>query len=345
MPTETIDQTIEPQVAPSGAQTMRAIVQDAYGAAPEDVLRLARIDKPTAGDGEILVRVRAASVDRGTWHLMAGLPSAMRVATGFRRPKAQNPGRCLAGTVEAIGADVTGFNVGEEVYGTTTASFAEHVVVQPERLALKPTNVSFEQAAAAPISGITALQAVRDAADVSPGQKVLVIGASGGVGTFAVQIAKAFGAEVTGVCSTAKVDLVRSLGADHVIDYTREDFAAGAPGYDVIIDTGGNSRVSHLRRALAPGGRLVLVGGESDGKFLGGFGRQLRAPLTSLFVGPKMKLFGAKENAADLLVLRELIEAGQVTPAVDRTFPPADTAAAVRYLQDGHARGKVVISV
>ena len=345
MTTQTIDRTIDPAVAPAGAETMRAIAQVAYGAAPEDVLRLARIDKPVAGDGEILVRVRAASVDRGTWHLMAGLPSAMRVATGFRRPKAQNPGRCLAGTVEAVGKEVTGFNVGEEVYGTTTASFAEYVVVQPERLALKPSNLSFEQASAAPISGITALQAVRDAADVSPGQKVLVIGASGGVGTFAVQIAKAFGAEVTGVCSTSKVDLVRSIGADVVIDYTREDFADGDPGYNAIIDTGGNSRLSHLRRALASGGRLVLVGGESDGKFLGGFGRQLRAPLSSLFVGPKLKLFGAKENAPDLIVLRNLIEAGQVNPAVDKAFPLADTAAAVRYLQDGHARGKVVITV
>ena len=345
MTTETIDQAIEPAIAPAGAETMRAIVQDAYGAAPEDVLRLARMAKPTAGDGEILVRVRAASVDRGTWHLMTGLPSAMRMATGFRRPKAQNPGRCLAGTVEAVGKDVTGFNVGDEVYGTTTASFAEYAVVQPERLAIKPSNLSFERAAAAPISGITALQAVRDAARVTAGERVLVIGASGGVGTFAVQIAKAFGAEVTGVCSTSKADLVRSLGADHVIDYTREDFADGDPGYDVIIDTGGNSRVSHLRRAIAPHGRLVLVGGESDGKFLGGFGRQLRAPLGSLFGGPKIKLFGAKENAPDLAVLRELIETEKVTPAVDRTFPLADSAAAVRYLQDGRARGKVVITV
>ena len=345
MTTETIDRTIEPAVATASAETMQAIVQDAYGAVPEDVLSLARVDRPIIGDGEILVRVRAASVDRGTWHLMAGLPSAMRVATGFRRPKAQNPGRCLAGTVAAVGNDVTGFTVGDEVYGTTTASIAEYVVVQPERLAIKPSNLSFGQAAATPISGVTALQAVRDAAQVSAGQKVLIIGASGGVGTFAVQIAKAFGAEVTGVCSTSKVDLVRSLGADHVVDYTREDFAEGDAAYDVIIDTGGNSTVSHLRRALAPRGRIVLVGGETDGKFLGGFGRQLRAPLVSLFVGPKMKLFGAKEDAPDLIGLRELIEAGKVAPAVDRIFQLADSAAAVRYMQDGHARGKVVIAV
>ena len=345
MTTETIDRTIQSAVATASPETMRAIIQDAYGAVPEDVLRLERIDRPAMGDGDVLVRVRAASVDRGTWHLMAGLPSAMRMATGFRRPKAQNPGRCLAGTVEAVGKDVTGFNAGDEVYGTTTASFAEYVAVQPERLAAKPSNLSFEQAAAAPISGMTALQAVRDAALVSAGEKVLIIGASGGVGTFAVQIAKAFGAEVTGVCSTSKVELVRSLGADHVVDYTREDFADGNPAYDVVIDTGGNSRLSHIRRALAPRGRIVLVGGETDGKFLGGFGRQLRAPLVSLFVGPKMKLFGAKEKAQDLVALRELIEAGKVAPAVDRTFPLAESAAAVRYMQDGHARGKVVIAV
>ena len=345
MTTETIDQTIEQEVASTTAETMHAIVQDAYGTAPEDVLRLARVDRPAIGDGEVLVRVRAASVDRGTWHLMAGLPSAMRVATGFRRPKAQNPGRCLAGTIEAVGKGVAGFNAGDEVYGTTTASFAEHVVVEPGRLAAKPSNLSFEQAAAAPISGVTALQAVRDAAQVSAGQRVLIIGASGGVGTFAVQIAKALGAEVTGVCSTSKVELVRSLGADRVMDYTREDFAAGEPGFDVIIDTGGNSRLSHLRRAVAPRGRVVLVGGETDGRFLGGFGRQLRAPLASLFVGPKMKLFGAKENARDLIVLRELIDAGKVVPAVDRTFPLAECAAAIRYLQDGHARGKVALTV
>ena len=345
MTTETIDQTIEPAVASASAETMQAIVQDAYGTVPEDVLHMAQVDRPYIGDGDILVRVRAASVDRGTWHLMAGLPSAMRVATGFRRPKAQNPGRCLAGTVEAVGRDVSGFKAGEEVYGTTTASFAEYVVVQPERLAVKPSNLSFGQAAAVPISGVTALQAVRDAAEVTAGQKVLIIGASGGVGTFAVQIAKAYGAEVTGVCSTSKVDLVRSLGADHVVDYTREYFAAGEPRYDTIIDTGGNRRLSHLRRAITAGGRIVLVGGENDGKFLGGFGRQLRAPLVSLFVGPKMKLFGAKEKAQDLVVLRDRIEAGTVAPAVDRTFPLADSAAAVRYLQDGHARGKVVIAV
>ena len=345
MSIETIDPPTEPAGALAAAETMQAIVQDAYGSAPEDVLRLAQIERPAPGDGDVLVHVRATSVDRGTWHLMAGLPSAMRVATGFRRPKAGNPGRTLAGTVAAVGNGVSGFTVGDEVYGTTNASFAEYVLVQPARLATKPANLSFEQAAAAPISGVTALQAVRDAAQVAPGQRVLIIGASGGVGTFAVQIAKAFGAEVTGVCSTSKVDLVRSLGADHVIDYTCADFADGDIRYDAIIDTGGNTPLSHLRRAVAPQGRVVLVGGETDGTFLGGFARQLRAQLVSPLFAQKMKLFGAKENAQDLVVLAELVESGKVTPAVDRTFPLAESAAAVRYLQDGHARGKVAIAL
>ena len=344
MTTETLDRPTGSAATTERAATMHAIVQAEYGPAPENVLRLAEVARPAGGDGDLLVRVRAASVDRGTWHLMAGLPSAMRVATGFRRPKAQNPGRCLAGIVEAVGRDVAGFMAGDEVYGTTTGAFAEYVLVQPGRLGLKPSHLSFEAAAAAPISGVTALQALRDAAKLTAGQQVLIVGASGGVGSFAVQIAKAFGAEVTGVCSTSKVDFVRSLGADHVIDYTREDFADGDPGYDAILDTGGNSGLSHLRRAVTPRGRIVIVGGETDGRFLGGFGRQLRAQLVSPLYSQKMKLFGAKEKAADLVVLRELCESGKVAPAVDRTFPLVESAAAVRYLQDGHARGKVVIA-
>lgn len=345
MTTQTADRTTDSAGTAQSAEAMRAIVQADYGSAPENVLRLAEVARPVIGDGDILVRVRAASVDRGTWHLMAGLPSAMRVATGFRHPKAENPGRCLAGVVEAVGRDVAGFTVGDEVYGSSTGAFAEYVLVQPERLAVKPAHLSFEDAAAAPISGVTALQAVRDAAQISAGQRVLIVGASGGVGSFAVQIAKAFGAEVTGVCSTSKVDFVRSLGADHVIDYTREDFAAGEPGYDAILVTGGYSRLSQLRRAVTRRGRVVIVGGETDGRFLGGFARQLRAQLVSPFFSQKMKLFGAKEKAADLMELRELVESGKVAPAVDRTFPLVESAAAVRYLQDGHARGKVVISV
>lgn len=345
MPTETVDRTTDSTGVTESARTMQAIVQAEYGSAPEDVLRLAEVAGPAVGDNEVLVRVRAASVDRGTWHLMAGLPSAMRVATGLGHPKAQNPGRCLAGIVEATGRHVAGFTVGDAVYGTTTGAFAEHVVVQPERLASKPSNLSFEEAAAAPVSGVTALQAVRDAAHISAGQRVLIVGASGGVGSFAVQIAKAFGAVVTGVASTSKADFVRSLGAHHVIDYTREDFAEGDPGYDAIIDTGGNSGLSRLRRAVSPRGPIVIVGGETDGRFLGGFARQLRAQLVSPFFSQKTPLFGAKENAADLVVLRELFESGKIAPAVDRTYPLAETAAAVRYLQDGRARGKVVIAI
>ena len=235
--------------------TMRAIVHTDYGAAPEDVLRLEEVDKPAMADDQVLVRVRAASVDRGTWHIMAGLPYPIRVAGfGLRKPKYLNPGRSLAGTVEAVGNEVTGFKPGDEVFGICDGSFAEYVCVRTDKLAPKPTNLSFEEAAAVPISGLTALQAVRDHGGVKPGQTVLIVGASGGVGSFAVQIAKAYGADVTGVCSTAKVDLVRALGADHVIDYSREDFADGQHRYDVILDIGGNRRLSHLRRALTPEG-------------------------------------------------------------------------------------------
>ena len=323
---------------------MNSIVQDAYGT-NESVLRLAETALPAVGDDEILVRVAAASVDKGTWHLMTGLPFAMRLAGfGVRRPKASNPGRSLAGTVEAVGKDVTEFKPGDEVYGSCDGSFAEYARAQATLLAPKPANMSFEHAAAVPISGVTALQAVRKA-QVRPGQRVLIVGASGGVGSFAVQIAKAFGAEVTGVCSTAKTDLVRSLGADHVVDYTRDDFTSGEQRYDVIIDTGGNRRLSHLRRALTPRGTLVIVGGETGGRWLGGFDRSLRATLLSPLVSQKLRMLASKENAADLAVLTELIESGQLTAAIDRTYPLSETAAAIQHLHNGHARGKVVISI
>jgi NADPH:quinone reductase-like Zn-dependent oxidoreductase len=329
----------------AGAGTMPAIVQDAYGAAPEEVLQLAVIDRPAIGADEVLVRVVAASVDAGTWHLMTGRPNLMRImGFGLRRPKQPNPGRSLAGTVEAVGPNVTAFRPGDEVFGTCDGSLAVFARARVDHLATKPANLSFDQAAAMPLSGLTALQAVRDSAQVRAGQRVLIIGASGGVGTFAVQIAKAFGAEVTGVCSTAKTDLVRSLGADHVVDYRRDDFAEGSP-YDVILDIGGNSRLSHLRRALTPGGRLVIVGGETDGRWLGGFDRQLRAIMLSPLVSQKLGLLGVSENAADLSVLSQLAESGVVTPAVDRTYPLSEAAAAIRYLHQGHARGKVVIAV
>jgi NADPH:quinone reductase-like Zn-dependent oxidoreductase len=325
---------------------MRAIVHDTYGTAPEDVLRLEEVDKPTIADGQVLVGVHAASVDRGTWHIMAGLPYPIRVAGfGLRKPKYLNPGRSLAGTVEAVGDDVTGFEPGEEVFGICDGSFAEYVNVRPDKLAPKPSNVSFEEAAAVPISGLTALQAVRDHGAVEAGQKVLIVGASGGVGSFAVQIAKALGADVTGVCSTAKVDLVRALGADHVIDYRSEDFADGQHRYDVILDIGGNRRLSHLRRALTPNGTLVIVGGETGGRWMGGVDRQLRAQLLSRFVSQKLGTFISSENAADLIALKELIEAGQVRSVIDRAYPLSDVATAIRHLIDGHARGKIVITM
>jgi NADPH:quinone reductase-like Zn-dependent oxidoreductase len=324
---------------------MRAIVQDAYGEA--DVLRLAEIDRPTIGTDEVLVRVHAAGVDQGAWHLMAGLPYPIRLAGyGFRAPKTPVRGRELAGRVEAVGRDVTTLRPGDEVYGVGEGTFAEYARAAAGKLAPRPANLSARQAAAVPVSGLTALQAVRDQGRVQPGQQVLVIGAGGGVGTIAVQIAKAFGAEVTGVCSTGKVDLVRSLGADHVVDYLlEEDLAVGERRFDVILDTGGNRPLRALRRALTPTGTLVIVGAETGGRWLGGLDRQLRAMALSPFVGQRLGTFIASENAADLVALADLLESGAVTPVVDRAFPLAETPAALRHLREGRARGKVVIDL
>ncbi len=247
--------------------------------------------------------------------------------------------------MEAVGKDVTRFQPGDEVFGIGKGAFAEYARAREDKLAPKPANLTFEQAAAVAISGLTALQGLRDHGKVRPGQKVLVIGASGGVGTFAVQLAKAFGADVTGVCSTTKVDLVRSIGADHVIDYTREDFADGEQRYDLILDIGGNSSLSRLRRALTPRGTLVIVGGETGGRWLGGTDRQLRALMLSPFVAQKLGTFISTENHEDMIVLSELIEAGKVTPVIDRTYPLSEAPEAIRYLEEGHARGKVVITV
>ena len=339
--------TAAQRVTPSaGLATMKAIVQKTYGDAPEEVLVLGEVPRPVVGDGEVLVRVAAASVDRGTWHVMAGVPYLMRLAGfGVRAPKALNPGRCLAGVVEAVGAGVSEFGPGDEVYGTTTGSFAEYAVATPAKLATKPAGLTFAEAAAVPISGQTALQAVRDKGKVGAGEKVLVIGASGGVGTFAVQIAKAYGAEVTAVASTSKLDVPRQIGADHVVDYTREDFSAGGQRYDVILDIGGRSPLSRLRRALTPKGRLVLVGGMSKGRWAGGMNRQLRAQLLSPLVGQKLGSFLTSENSADLAVLRGLIDAGKVAPVVDRTYELRDVPAAIRYLLKGRVQGKLVITV
>jgi NADPH:quinone reductase-like Zn-dependent oxidoreductase len=323
---------------------VKAIVQDRYGS--PDVLQLREIDPPAIGDDEVRVGVHAAGVDQGVWHLMAGLPYLMRIAgVGLRAPKNPVPGSDVAGRVEAVGQNVTGFQPGDEVFGTCRGSFAEQACARADRLVRKPASLSFERAAAVPVSGCTALQAVRDRGKVRPGQRVLIIGAGGGVGTFTVQLAKAFGAEVTGVCSTSKTDLVRSIGADHVIDYTREDFADGRNRYDVILDIAGNRSLSQLRGALAPNGTLVIVGGEGGGRWFGGIDRQLRALVLSPFVGQKLGTWIATQPKEDLETLRELLEAGKITPVVDRTFPLSEAPEAIRYLRDGRAHGKVVITL
>ncbi|MCO4256116.1 NAD(P)-dependent alcohol dehydrogenase [Pseudarthrobacter cellobiosi] len=324
---------------------MKAIVQDVYG--NSDVLQLRDTPQPVPGDGEVLIRVRAAGVDQGVWHLMTGRPYLLRLfGFGLKKPKFPVRGREVAGVVEAVGAGVTRFQLGDEVFGTCEGSFAEFVCAREGRVATKPANLTFEEAAVAPISAVTALQAVRDAGQVTTGQKVLIIGAGGGVGSFAVQVAKAFGAaEVTGVCSTGKVELVRSLGADHVIDYTRDDFSRAGQHYDVILDTAGNRPLSVLRRVLTPRGTLVIVGGEGGGKLTGGFERSMGAPLVSLFSGQKFKGLVSTENYRDLEALTTLIEAGSVKPAVDKVYALAEAPAAVEYMHEGRARGKVVVSI
>jgi NADPH:quinone reductase-like Zn-dependent oxidoreductase len=322
---------------------MKAIVRDAYGSV--DVLRLAEIDTPVAGESEVLVRVRAAGVDQGVWHLMVGMPYVMRLAGfGIRAPKNALLGYDVAGSVEAVGAEVTAFRPGDEVFGTCRGSFAEYATVRPDRLASKPNNLSFEQAAATPISGYAALQAVRDHGKVRAGQRVLIIGAGGGVGTFAVQIAKAYGADVTGVCSTAKTELVRSIGADHVIDYTRDDPVGGRELYDVILDIAGNRPLSKLRRALKSRGTLVIVGAEDAGNWLG-VRRQLRAAALSPFLRQKLATYISKEREQDLQELRGLLESGTITAVVDRTFPLNEVPEAIRYLRDGRPVGKIVITI
>jgi NADPH:quinone reductase-like Zn-dependent oxidoreductase len=332
---------------PAEEDTMRAIAQDTYGSDPGTVLREIDAPGPVMGDGDVLVRVAAASVDRGTVHLMTGRPQLMRLmGFGFRRPKALNPGRSFAGTVTDVGAGVTDLQPGDEVYGTADGSFAELVAAERGKVARKPANLSFERAAAVPVSGVTALQAVRDQAQVQAGQRVLVIGASGGVGTFLVHLAKRLGAHVTGVASTSKLDIVRTLGADEVIDYTQEDALDGKRTYDVILDTGGNRPLSEVRRALAPNGTLVIVGGENEGRWLGGFARNLKLIALAPFArGQRLRSLASKENADDLDALRELIEQGELKPAIDRSYPLSETEAAIRRLMDGHARGKIVIRV
>jgi len=323
---------------------MKAIVQDRYGSA--DVLEFKDIEEPVVGDDDVLIRVHAAGCGPDVWHLMAGMPYMARLAIGLRTPKLPVLGWDVAGTVEAVGSNVTGIEPGDEVMGTTKGSFAELAIDKAEDLVPKPAGLSFEEAGALPISGITALRAIRDEGHVQPGQTVLIIGAAGGVGTSAVQIAKAYGAKVTAVSSTSKEDLVRSLGADDVIDYTREDFADGSRRWDVIIDTAGRRPLSRLRRALTPKGTLVIVGGDGGGRWTGGFFRgMLRAPVVSLFVGQRLRGLATKVKREDLIALTELVEAGTLKPVIDRTYPLIEAPDAIRYLEEGHSRGKIVITI
>jgi NADPH:quinone reductase-like Zn-dependent oxidoreductase len=325
---------------------MKAIVYCDYGS--PDVLQLRTVEKPVPADNQVLVRVRAAAVNPFDWHFMRGTPYIMRLSgTGLRKPKDVRLGVDFAGTVEAVGKDVTTLEPGDEVFGGRSGAFAEYVCVSEARVARKPASITFEQAAAVPIAGLTALQALRDRGRVRPGHKVLINGASGGVGTFAVQIAKTLGADVTGVCSTRNVDLVRSLGADRVVDYTREDFAKSDQQYDVIMDNVGNRSLSEFRRVLSPTGRYVLIGGggPQDHKWLGPLGRLLGAALVSQFASQDMGMFISSMKQDDLVTLGELMQAGKVTPIIDRRYALSEAAEAIRYLEKGRARGKVILTL
>ena len=326
---------------------MKAIVQDTYGST--DVLQLREIDRPMPTDSEVLVQVRAAGLHRGDWHVMTGLPYMIRIVVpslGLRRPKVPVRGMDVAGTVEAVGANVTRFQPGDAVFGWCDGSFAEYASAPQDQLAAKPATLSFEQAAVVPISGFAALQGLRDVGEIKAGQRVLVIGAAGGVGSFAVQLAKAFGAHVTGVASPTQLELVRSIGADAVIDYTRQDITDGTRQWDLILDCAGRRKLSQLRRALTPKGTLVIVGGEGGGRLMGGFFRNLRAPVLSRFVGQRLRMLASKERPVDLQTLRELLEAGKVTPVIDRTFPLHEVPEAFRQLVQGGGRGgKLVITI
>jgi NADPH:quinone reductase-like Zn-dependent oxidoreductase len=345
METATIDTATERTEANVGVTTMKAIVQDKYGSA--DVLQLRDTAKPAIGEHDVLIRVRAAAVNPADWAIMGGLPYIARPAPiyGLRTPKNGIRGTDVAGQVEAVGSSVTRFRPGDEVFGWCRGAFAEYASASEDGLALKPTNLTFEQAATVPMAGSVALQALRDHGDVHVGQKVLVNGASGGVGTFAVQIAKSLGAEVTGVCSTSNVEMVRSIGADHVIDYTRDDFTKSGEHYDFILDNISNRSLSELRRTLTARGMLVPNGGQFQNRWFSSAGRLIKAMVSFRFVSQRLGRFVVAQKQDDLLALKELIEAGKVMPVIDRTSPLSETAAAMDYVGTGHARGKVVISV
>jgi NADPH:quinone reductase-like Zn-dependent oxidoreductase len=323
---------------------VKAIVYHEYGS-PDDVLELKDIDKPAVKDDEVLVRVHAASANPYDWHFMTGLPYFMRLQAGLLKPKANALGADLAGQVEAVGKKVTQFQPGDEIFGIGAGAFAEYVCVSEDSVALNPANLTFEQAAGVPLAAGTALQGLRDKGQIQAGHKVLINGASGGVGTFAVQIAKSFGAEVTGVCSTRNVDMVRSIGADHVIDYTREDFTRSGQRYQLMLDLVGNHSPSECRRVLNPKGLYIASFGQPEHRWLGPLAHLLRMLIVSGFVSQKMTTFTAKENKEDLVVLGELLEAGKVTPVIDRTYPLSEVPEAIRYLEKGHTQGKIVITV
>jgi NADPH:quinone reductase-like Zn-dependent oxidoreductase len=321
---------------------VKAIVYHNYGS--PDVLRCEEIEKPTAGDNEVLIEVRAASVNPLDWHFMRGRPYIMRLMTGLRKPKVRRLGVDVAGRVEAVGRNVTQFKRGDEVFGSCRGAFGEYACASERALVMKPEDMTFEQAASLPIAAVTALQGLRDKGKIQPGQRVLINGASGGVGTFAVQIAKSFGADVTGVCSTRNVERVRSIGADQVIDYTQEDFTTGGQRYDLMLDCVGNHPLLACRRALKPKGTCIVVGGP-DGRWIGPLARAINAPVLSRFVSQNMGMMLAKLNQKDLTILRELVEAGKVTPVIDKRYRLSEVPEAIRYLEAGHARGKVVINV
>jgi NADPH:quinone reductase-like Zn-dependent oxidoreductase len=322
---------------------MKAIVYRRYG--PPDVLEYEEIEKPAPGKGEVLIKVHATSVNPLDWHLMRGLPYFVRMMIGLRRPKSGRLGVDAAGTVEAAGSDVTQFKPGDEVFGACDGAFAEYVCVPESKLVTKPPNVSFEDAACTPIAASTALQALRDTGRIRAGQRVLVNGAAGGVGTFAVQLAKWFGAEVTGVCSTVNVEMVRSIGAARVIDYTREDFTQGGPSYDLILDCIGNHSLAAFRRVLNPDGRYVAIGGPSDKWMIGALAGALKNVVISLFARQKLLMMLAKLKKEDLALIGELVETGKIKPVIDRRYSLSEVPEAVRYLEEGHARGKVVITL
>jgi NADPH:quinone reductase-like Zn-dependent oxidoreductase len=322
---------------------MKAMVQDRYGSG--EVLELRDIDKPEVGDDEVLVRVRAAGVNPADWAVMTGLPYIARPVYGMRKPKNAVRGTDVAGQVEAVGASVTRFGPGDEVFGWCIGAYAEYASVSQDALALKPANLTFEQAASVPMAGLVALQALRDHGNVQAGQTVLINGASGGIGTFAVQVAKSLGAQVTGVCSTRNVDMVRSIGAAHVIDYTVEDFTRSALRYDFILDNVGNHSLSDLRRALTSTGALVPNGGGFDNHWFASGGRVISAHVLKRFVDPRLRPFLVSPKLEDLVVLKELIESGKITPVIDRTYPLSETPQAIGHVGEGHAQGKVAITV